>query len=285
MKMTNKPTNQEFETILDYCIDEMQAGKSLEECLAQFPEYRDELKPMLETVSMVGKIEAPQPSAATINNALFEIGRQAGQEKSSAETTGIFLQKFIRKPWFARTISVAMVLVILFFGLSTASADSIPGDILYPFKKLTENIQFLLTTGEQNKAELRLTFSEKRLRELSDLYRQTGQVDENLIQAMLQEAEVALEAPSMTGETPSYFMTRARYLNETQRDYLNQLQPHVKGQALDVVNQAIQTCTSRGEQMNQMMQQMMRNMPMMQDSSGNNNMMQGMQQMMNGGGR
>jgi len=283
--MKNESTNTEFETILDYCIDEIQAGKSLEKCLAEFPEYRDELKPMLETVSMMGKAEAPQPSAETINNALFEIGRRAEQEKSSAGTSGIFFPEFMRKPWVFRTLSAAMVLVVLFFGLSTLSAGSVPGDILYPFKKFTENVQFLLTTGEQDRAELRLTFSEKRLKELSELYRETGQVNEALIQSMLQEAEVALDVHSGSAAGPSYVMTRAKYLNETQREYLSQLQPHVEGQTREVINRAIQTCAARGERMNQMMQQMMQNMPMMQDSTVNNNMMRGMQRMMNGGSR
>jgi len=255
----------EFETILDYCIDQMQAGKSLEECLAQFPEYRNELKPMLDMSVHLGKLETPEPSVATINNALFEIGQRAGKQQQTEKKSGLFLPEFIRKPWVFRSINALLVVVVLFFGLSTASANSVPGDILYPFKKLTENVQFLLTTGKQDRAELRLTFSEKRLKELSELYRKTGQVDENLIQAMLKDAEASLEVHTIGQEGPSYLMTKARHLNDAQKDYLDQLKPHVKGQTKEVVDHAIQTCNQRGERMQQMMQQMMKNMPMMRN--------------------
>lgn len=255
----------EFETILDYCIDQIQAGKSMEECLAQFPEYRDELKPMLEMSVQLGELETPEPSVETINNALFEIGQRAGQQKKTGKSSGIFLPEFIRRPWVFRTINAALVVVVLFFGLSTVSASSVPGDLLYPFKKFTENVQFLLTTGKQDKAELRLTFSEKRLKELSELYRKTGKVDESLISAMLQDAEAALEVHTTDNEGPSYLMTKARHLNDAQKDYLNQLQPHVNGQTKEVVDQAIQTCNRRGERMQQMMQRMMKNMPMMRN--------------------
>jgi len=259
----------EFETILDYCIDQMKAGKSMEECLSQFPEYRDELKPMLEMSAQLGELEAPEPSAETINNALFEIGQRAGKQKQSEKPAGAFLPEFVRKPWVFRTINALLVVVVLFFGLSTASANSVPGDILYPFKKFTENVQFLLTTGKQDKAELRLTFSEKRLKELSELYSKTGQVDEHLIQAMLRDAEAALEVHATGEEGPSYLMTKARHLNDAQKDYLNQLQPHVQGQKRQMVDQAIQTCNQRGERMQQMMQRMMQNMPMMRNGMGN----------------
>ncbi len=267
----------EFETILDYCIDQMQSGTSLEECLSQFPEYRDELKPMLEMAAQLGALESPEPSVETINNALFEIGQRAGQQQHAVKKSGIFLPEFIRKPWVFRTINALLVVVVLFFGLSTASANSVPGDLLYPFKKFTENVQFVLTTGKQDKAELRLTFSEKRLRELSEVYRKTGKVDENLIKSMLRDAEAALEVHTNGNGGPSYLMTKARHLNDAQKDYLDQLKPHVKGQTREVVDQAIQTCNQRGERMQQMMQRMMKNMPMMR-----NGRMGGMGGMMGG---
>lgn len=275
--MTEQPTNQEFETILDYCIDQMQAGKPMEECLAQFPEYRDELESMLQMAVDLGELESPEPAAQTINNALFEIGQRSRQQMQAKEHPGTFLPAFIRKPWVFRTINAVLVVVVLFFGLSAASADSVPGNILYPFKKFTENVQFLMTTGKQDKAELRLTFSEKRLKELSELYRRTGQVDEKLISAMLNDAEVALEESSASNEGPSYLMTKARHLNDAQKDYLNQLAPHLQGQTQQTVEKAIRTCNQRGERMQRRMQRMMRNMPMMQNGG-----MGGMRNMMGG---
>lgn len=275
--MAEQPTNQELETILDYCIDQMQTGKPMEECLAQFPEYRQELEPMLQMTVRLGELENPAPSARTINEALFEIGQRSQTQKQAQKESATFLPAFLRQPWVVRTVNALLIVVVLFFGLSTASAGSVPGDLLYPFKKLTENVRFLLTTGQQDKAELRLTFSEKRLRELSALYRKTGRVNEALIQAMLRDAEAALQVHTASDEGPSYLMTKARHLNDAQKDYLDQLQPRVQGRAREAVDQAIQTCNRRGERMQQMRRGMMKNMPMMR-----NGRMGGMRNMMGG---
>ena len=256
---------KEFETILDYCIDEMRAGKTIDELVTQFPEYADELRPMLEMTEQLGELEAPEPSAETINNALFEIGQRAGQKKQKPDTAGIFLPEFVRQPWVRRTVSAVLVVVVLFFGLSTASADSVPGDILYPVKQLTESIRIALTFNEEQEAELRLTFSEMRLKELSQVYRETGEVDEQLIQAMLADAGNAIERAMATGDTLSFLQTKAQHLNETQHEFLQHLQPRVRGQARQTVDKAIEICGQRRGRMQQMMQRMMEgDMPMHQ---------------------
>jgi len=254
---------KEFETILDYCIDEMRAGKSIDKLVEQFPEYAEELRSMLELSEQVGELDAPEPSAETINNALFEIGQRAGQKKQEPDTSGIFLPKFVRQPWVRRTVSAMLVVVVLFFGLSTASADSVPGDLLYPVKQLTESIQIAFTFNEEDEAELRLTFSEKRLKELSKVYRETGEVNEQLIQAMLADAGAAIERAENIGDTLSYVRTKAQHLNETQHEFLQHLQPRVRGQARQTVDRAIEVCGQRRGRMQQMMQRMMNgDMPM-----------------------
>jgi len=257
--------NTEFETILDYCIDEMRTGKSMEECLSQFPEYAEELRPMLDVAGRLEALDAPEPSADTINNALFEIGQRTQQETQASEPSSFFLPEFLRQPWIIRTVSAVLVVIVLFFGLSTASADSVPGDILYPVKQLTESIRIALTFNAEDEAELRLTFSEKRLKELSQVYRETGEVDEQLIRAMLADAGNAIERALATGDTLSFLRTKAQHLTETQHEFLQHLQPRVRGQSRQVVDEAIEICGKRRNRMQQMMQRMMDgNMPMHQ---------------------
>ncbi|MCF7804664.1 MAG: DUF5667 domain-containing protein [Candidatus Marinimicrobia bacterium] len=257
--------NNEFNTILDYCIDEMRTGQSIDDLVNQFPEYADELRPMLEMSEHLGELEAPEPSAETINNALFEIGQRAGQQQQEPDTSGLFLPAFVRQPWVRRTVSAVLVVVVLFIGLSTASADSVPGDLLYPIKQLTESIQIAFTFNEEDAAELRLTFSEKRLEELSQVYRETGEVNEPLIQAMLADAGNAIERAMATGDTLSFLRTKAQHLNETQHEFLQHLQPRVRRQARQTVDRAIEICGQRRGRMQQMMQRMMDgDMPMHQ---------------------
>ena len=44
---------REIELLLDKCIVEMRKGKNIEECVAQFPEYADQLKPLLELARQI----------------------------------------------------------------------------------------------------------------------------------------------------------------------------------------------------------------------------------------
>ena len=52
----------ELEHILDLCIDALNRGDSIEQCLARHPEYADELEPLLITAQEIIAIPHPVPS-------------------------------------------------------------------------------------------------------------------------------------------------------------------------------------------------------------------------------
>lgn len=262
--------SKEFETILDLCIDELREGKNLEAVLERYPEYADELRPLLKTASAVSELKTPEPSPQQINTALLEIGRRSAAGTAEEEHIpshipegksgpGIF-PGFLQKRWLRTAVNAVLVVLVLFWGLSTVSADSVPGDVLYPVKRATEQVRFALTFGPADRAELRLTFSEKRLKELSELYRKTGDVDDQLIRAMLAEAERVIDKYAQEEDAPAYVVTKAQHLNNTQADFLNHIQPYVNESSRPVVNQAIETCRMRGQRMQQHMQRMMERM-------------------------
>lgn len=53
---------RELEHILDLCIDALNRGDSIEQCLARYPEYADELEPLLITAQEIAAIPQPLPS-------------------------------------------------------------------------------------------------------------------------------------------------------------------------------------------------------------------------------
>jgi hypothetical protein len=55
-----------------------------------------------------------------------------------------------------------LLLVILGGGLAAASADSLPGDLLYPVKLATEQVRLFLTVDDQAREELLMGFGEER---------------------------------------------------------------------------------------------------------------------------
>jgi hypothetical protein len=253
--------SQQLEHILDICIDQLKQGKTVEECLQQFPQYADKLRPMLQLAQGLEQMPKPEPSPAYMLSAALSLGRNQRIKKESLKS------KFLPGNFFPmRRLSLAfnlvLVLLVLFWGMSRLSADSVPGEILYPVKVFTERVKFVLTIDEEHRAELRLTFAEERLQELSEIYQKNGQVDTGLIKIMLEEARLALDGTSVSPKKASLIFSKASHLNETQKFYLSGIQPRVEGATRQVIDEAIHTCNQRSQWMQQMMQQMINRKPM-----------------------
>ncbi len=74
----------------------------------------------------------------------------------------IFSPKFV----FAEVLSV-----LIFFGIFTSAQNSLPGDLLYPVKKITEKAR-LIFVSEDEKPTAQLELANKRLEELSKIAEQ-----------------------------------------------------------------------------------------------------------------
>lgn len=253
--------SQQLEHILDICIDQLKQGKTVEECLQQFPQYADELRPMLQLAQGLEQLPKPGPSPADMLSAALSLGQKQHREKESLKSR-FFPNKIFSAPRLSLAFNLVLVLLILFWGMSTLSANSVPGEFLYPVKVFTERVRFVLTFNEENRAELRLTLAEERLKELAEIYQTNGQVDTGLIKGMLEEARLALDEAPVTPQKASLIFSKASHLNETQKFYLSNIQPKVQGATRRMVDEAIRTCDRRSQWMQQMMQRMMNRKPM-----------------------
>ena len=68
----------------------------------------------------------------------------------------VFLHGYIFAP---------LLILVFSFGAAFASADSTPGDILYPVKRQVENIRVLVSPTQEQKLNLQVNFAQKRLEE------------------------------------------------------------------------------------------------------------------------
>ncbi len=93
-------------------------------------------------------------------------------------------QRVVFRPALAlyRLAAVVLVAVILYWGAGTISANTVPGYFLYPLKLLTERVKFFLTINAEDKTELCIVFSSKRLREAVQQYQRSGTLDPSLLQ-------------------------------------------------------------------------------------------------------
>lgn len=164
----------------------------------------------------------------------------------------MFFGNIFRRPALAWAFNGVLALVVVLFGTATISAGSLPGDLLYPIKLATERVKFLLTFDSEKKAELRLTFSDKRLEELVKAFQRSNTLDTTVLKAMLDEAKLALDESEPQPQTTSLFLTKLSHTNALQKDVLTRIRPQVDPSSRTIVDEAIGMCGMRDRWMRRM---------------------------------
>jgi len=139
------------------------------------------------------------------------------EQFSLIESLGLFFQFKLAKPAFARAKKVnfllppslalgSLIAVFLLFGLFAFAQNSLPGDFLYPIKKIAERSQAVFVS-ENDKPQASLELANKRLEELTKIA-ETNQVKKlapaiNEFQASVSEATKSLSRMEATSSDPA----------------------------------------------------------------------------------
>ena len=155
---------KEFNDILDECLDRLIfKGDMVEVCLNDYPQYADELKPLLEASLITGQmtsLEPVQEFKTRARNEFFTVLREA-KEKSSRS-----LFRFGWQPRWASVVAIIVTLLIATGSTAAASISSMPDDFLYPVKRATEHIQLAFTFTNLGKAEAYARMANRRVEEI-----------------------------------------------------------------------------------------------------------------------
>ena len=74
-----------IESILDECLEEIRAGRAtVAACLARYPEYADDLKPLLEVALALEQVPDVKPSEE-FKRSTRELLSRAGETRSSSQ--------------------------------------------------------------------------------------------------------------------------------------------------------------------------------------------------------
>lgn len=268
---------QDIELLLDNCISQMRKGKIIDECLADYPQYADQLKPLLQLAEQIEDLPLPNPSSEALSSALINIGKEMERNAATVEISAAIVpsqQEVLRqkgfsaplikrksfsffnvfqKPKLAWALGTALILFFISLGATTLSANSVPGDILYPLKLVTEKIKFLLTFDSYGKAELRLNFSDERLNELVEVLQQSNTLDTTLLKDMLDEAKLALEENEIPVEKASILTAKLNHISAYQKNVLENIRPNIQSSERKIVDEAINMCGMRSRWMRRMM--------------------------------
>jgi len=128
---------------LEDCLERLQAGQSLEECLQGYPEQAGELRPLLETALRASAVRVDEPPSDVVQRTRTRFLAQAAALRPATRTT----HRYFPRLSFALAAGV-LVLVTSGGAIAVASAQSLPGDPLYGVKRAAEHIRLNLTAAE-----------------------------------------------------------------------------------------------------------------------------------------
>jgi len=164
----------DFGAVLDECLSQMDKGRSLEACVAQYPALAAQLEPLLRLALQVKalrqeRVPSPVTLQATRKRLMREAARLRSAQRDQAPTRPVpwwpNLQALMRRSMASVALATLLLVVVLGAGTIAASAKSLPGDALYPVKRMTEEFQLLLTFDRQSRAQLVQKLDERRREE------------------------------------------------------------------------------------------------------------------------
>ncbi|MFQ5855259.1 MAG: DUF5667 domain-containing protein, partial [Anaerolineae bacterium] len=196
----------EFDRILDDAFSRLEAGESIDAILSWYPEHADALEPLLETAALgLYAYTYTEPASRTgmargrqrfLSEAAMRAEKHRIRHRRDRWPT---LRRDSGQTWL-RPVSrwalavTALLLLILTAGTTAvvASADSLPGNLLYPVKIAAEEARLVLTRAPEPRARLRMARAERRDQELTALLARQEAVRGDLLVSSLNEAEAAL---------------------------------------------------------------------------------------------
>ncbi len=180
---------------LQVCLEALSTGVDLEACLKLYPDMAEELRPALSAALMVAAVDVPAPAPQIIARSRARLLARA--EQLHDRRSGFRLSWPLPRLAFT-VLAVAFGFLFGSLGLLAASAQSLPGDTLYPVKRTVEEISLRLAPGEGAKRSLEMDYELRREEEVHRLIqsRRTALVSfEGVVNAMTAEGWTVGDVP------------------------------------------------------------------------------------------
>jgi hypothetical protein len=174
---------------LQEALDRVRAGESVDVVLTSFADDGPLAADLLTILRMeeVLPISAPPEFRATL---------QADLQQQLLPKSG----PTARRRLATALAGVMAALVLLVWSAVVVSADSLPGDALYPVKLARERTQLLLAGDPSARARVYLEMADNRLAEIAELARLGVPIPASLVEDLLEAEGDALEQAQESGE-------------------------------------------------------------------------------------
>jgi hypothetical protein len=150
---------QDFNNILNECLERLLKGETIEQCLKSYPGQAAELEPLLKTALAAKRVSAIRPRAEFKARARYQF-------RSALREAGKSRPAFSWFPRWATVATIALVLLLVGSGTVVAAGNSMPDSPLYPVKLATEEVRLALTPFPLDKAGLCAKLVERRVAEI-----------------------------------------------------------------------------------------------------------------------
>ena len=164
---------ERIENILQDCLDLMRHGSPANECLALYPEFAEELAPLLAaSVRTENLLVRPMGagSRSRIKATVFgEWDRRRAPKRRWWNLPAFAPTPAFTLRWAAVAATLAVVLMLGGSGTVLAAGYSIPGDALYPVKQVREEVELWLTWSPEAKVDMYTRLVNKRAEEIRTL--------------------------------------------------------------------------------------------------------------------
>lgn len=148
---------------LQEALESLAQGKSIERALAPHGELASDLRPLLEAATAAAALGHREvPEAALLRSRRRTLARAAGLMETAPRRP--LLRLVPRLALLATALVVALAAGV--DGISTAAAQSIPGDILYPVKIVSEDLRLRLAAQPSERQSLEALYAQRRVDEV-----------------------------------------------------------------------------------------------------------------------
>lgn len=173
---------------LQDCIELLRQGISLDECLARYPEYAQDLEPLLRTALTAQSQLTPGMPPTVRRRIRARVLAKWGRRHLPRQQRWS-LPVFVPR-WAAVAVSVVLAIVLSGVGTVAASGGAVPGEPLYPVKEIREEAQLWFARSPEAKVATYSRLVKERVGELRELAAK-GRTDSSPIALARLEAHVA----------------------------------------------------------------------------------------------
>jgi len=233
-----------IEDILARFLEEIEHGKSVQDCLAEYPDLAEELAPLLHLAGAIKQVPTPVPRPEVVQQAVMNARQTLRRTESPPRRLSV--RSLWVHPAFVRTALAMCLIIVLGWTTVRLSAASLPGELLYPVKRLSEQVRYFFATNPEGKAELHILFADRRTEEFVLTLEPGERINQALLETMLREAASAQHfINALTGEHGEALQQKIEACNQHQLVVLEQARVHACDCDRDLIDAAIQACRQR----------------------------------------